>query len=170
MSKLDRELVERYGPDILSIRRQSIPPRKARNGNLLAIMSKPAARAKFREELRRAGSRIYGDRHRVTREPTPGPYTFTDCLPAFTKHALGVLGEVARRDVRPLYGRRDGGHEPQEPFAAGDKVLIQRGPFASFRGVVVGKRSKRGWWVDVSIFGRLSRCTLATQYLRIDPG
>ena len=163
----DDELILRYGPDVLSIRRAHVvPPRVASPGKLLTVVSLPAAREKLRTEIRRAGARIYGDRHRVTNEPTPGNYTFTNFLPAFTKHAARVLGEAARRDVLPLYGRREA-KVIVKPYEVGDAMRVTAGSIEGKLVKLIERKSKASWLVDCD--GK--RFVLhITNMVRIDPG
>jgi transcription antitermination factor NusG len=105
------------------------------------------------------------------RYPVASGYIFADSKPREAKYVKRLVGPVNRAELIKLYPRRDRGHLMPDPFAPGDTVLIERGPFAALSGVVVGKRSKRGYMVDVSIFNRMSRVSISPHYMRKhDPG
>jgi len=125
------------------------------------------------KELRQAGHRAYlpTERNGKRKSPVARGYIFATGKPSEAKHVRQRIGDLPRASLIRLYPRRDRGHEAPEPFKSGDSVLIERGPFAALSGIVVTKRGKRGWLVDVAIFGSKSRCTVATHYMRKhDPG
>ena len=140
---------------------------------LSAYRVPPLHEFKAKRELREAGSRAYlpVETIKKRKQPVARGYIFTDHKPHDAKHVRGKVGSFDRVELIRLYPRRDRGHVLPDPFAPGDSVLVQRGPFAALNGTVIEKRGKRGWFVDVAIFGKLSRVTVATHYMRKhDPG
>jgi len=135
----------------------------------------PQKERKAVQEAREAGLRAYvptekktyrGAKRTVTRRVPVAPgYVFAEDKPYEAKHIRARVGTVDRTAVAKLYPRRDVGHMPPDPFKPGEKVSIQTGKFASFNGVIVAK-CRRGWLVDVSIFGRQCRVSMATHGLR----
>lgn len=141
--------------------------------HIIAYRVAPQCERKAARELRENGRRAYLPLEVVGKRKAPVArgYIFAETKPHDAKHVLSKVGDVNRAELIRLYPRRDRGHVAQDPFGEGDNVEIMRGPFTAFKGVVVSKRGKRGWIVDVSIFGRMSRCTVATHYMRKhDPG
>jgi hypothetical protein len=91
--------------------------------------------------------------------------------PHDAKHLRRSIGTVSRSDLIRVVSNRDRGHVPAPAFAPGDNVLIERGPFAALPGVVVQLAGRRGWLVDVALFGRTTRAAVAQHYMRKhDPG
>jgi transcription antitermination factor NusG len=167
---IEAELITKYGRDILTVRKQDVPPRRASDKHMLPVIPKAGQRRKLQAELRRDGFKAHVPRHRVDKD-TPANIVFTNALPAFAKHARDVLRQIPTREVLKLYGSRPlASHSVPDAYAEGDHVRIDKGPFASFFGVVVC-RVKKGWDVDVNIFGRICRVTMATHSMRKhDPG
>jgi hypothetical protein len=132
---IEKELVERYGQDVLTVQRRYVPPRIAKDGNQLVVI--PNRREKLVEELKCAGSKAHVSRHRVTREVTAN-YVYTNALPAFAKHARGVLAEIPTRTIKPLYGHRPPREIKRRPFEIGDRVKTHVG----WVGTVVQDRGR----------------------------
>lgn len=136
----------------------------------------PQKERKAVQEAREAGLRAYvptekktyrGAKRTVTRRVPVAPgYVFAEGKPYEAKHIRNRVGTVERTAIAKLYPRRDVGHMPTDPFKPGDPVVIQRGPWASLYGEIVEKRGRRGWWVDVKMFGTVTRTTLAAHYMR----
>lgn len=166
---LEADLVRRYGPDVLKATRRSIPPRRARKGHQLAVQHKAGRRSKLVKELKQEGYKAHVTRHRVTKEVTAN-LVFTNALPAFAKHAASVLAEIPTREILNLYGQRPPKPVEVDPFEAGDQVVILKGPFERHVGTVISK-VRKGWNVDVPLFGSMCTVTMATHSLRKhDPG
>jgi transcription antitermination factor NusG len=140
----------------------------------------PQKERKAVQEAREAGLRAYVPTEKKTyrhgqktikrRDPVAPGYVFAEGKPYEAKHIRSRVGAVERTAIARLYPRRDVGHMPPDPFKAGDQVVVQCGAFASLSGTVVAK-CRRGWLVDVLLFGRLSRVSIATHNMRKhDPG
>lgn len=137
----------------------------------------PQKERKAVQEAREAGLRAYvptekktyrGGKKTVTRRVPVAPgYVFAEGKPYEAKHIRNRVGAVDRTAIARLYPRRDVGHKlPALPFEPGDRVTIQRGPFAQFIGTIIGQAGKRGWMVDVKLFGRMIEVAVATHYMR----
>jgi len=163
---IETELVQRYGKDVLTVRTRNVPPRKARPGHSLAVAPRCASRGKLVSELRREGSKAHVTRHRVTKEVTAN-FVFTNALPAFTKHAMGVLAEIPNRQIINLYGSRPQPLPAEKPWELKDDVRVTAGPFAGSVGKLVERRGRRQWLVES--LGR-KFCVQTTSLIRIDPG
>jgi transcription antitermination factor NusG len=149
---------------------------------LTAYTTPPQKERKAVQEAREAGLRAYvptekktyrGLKRTVTRRVPIAPgYVFAEGKPYEAKHIRTKVGTVERNALARLYPRRDRGHRfPVLPFEAGDRVTIQRGPFAQFIGTIIGHAGKRGWMVEVRMFGREMEVAVATDYMRKhDPG
>ncbi len=132
----------------------------------------PLREYKARREIRKARERAYlpTERHGKRKAPVARGYIFATGKPLEAEHVRGKIGDVPRAQLIRLYPRRDAGHVPLDPFQPGDRVLIERGPFASLIGTVVEK-CKRGWLVDVALFSRVSRVSMkGTNMRKHDPG
>lgn len=104
------------------------------------------------------------------RYPVASGYIFADSKPREAKYVKSLVGPVNRAELIRLYPRRDRGHLMPDPFAPGDGVRIDKGPFASFHGTVIEK-CKRGWLVDVKLFGSVRRVSMkSTSMRKHDPG
>jgi len=147
---------------------------------LNAYMTCPQKERKAVKEAREAGLRAYVPTEKKTyrigqktikrRVPVAPGYVFAEGKPYEAKHIRTRVGAVERTAIARLYPRRDVGHMPPDPFKAGDSVVISCGTFASLPGTVIEK-CRRGWLVDVQLFGRLSRVSIAPHNLRKhDPG
>ena len=158
---IEAELVERYGQDVLTVQRRNVPPRIAKDGNQLVVI--PNRRERLVAELKRAGSKAHVSRHRVTREVTAN-LVYTNALPAFSKHARGVLAEIPTKAIVPLYGNRPPREIKRRPFEVGDKVKTNVGWF----GTVVQDRG-RVFRVLEDQSGRVLTVS-ETSMIRIDPG
>lgn len=166
---IEAELVRQYGPHVLRVNKKDIPPRRARKDHHLAVIPKAARRGKLVKELKQAKSKAHVSRHRVSREVTAN-LVFTNALPAFAKHAASVLAEIPTREILNLYGQRPPKPVEVDPFEAGDQVVILKGPFERHVGTVISK-VRKGWNVDVPLFGSMCTVTMATHSLRKnDPG
>lgn len=149
------------------------------SNTIIAYRTPPQLERKAADELRAAGYRAYlptevkttrNDRKRRV-AVAPG-YVFADGKPHDAKHVRTAVGSVHRSELARIYPRRDRGHMPPvSPFSTGDEVRIQRGPFAMLSGVIIDPAGKRGWHVDVRLFGSTTRAVVATAYMRKhDPG
>lgn len=147
---------------------------------LTAYTTPPQKERKAVKEAREAGLRAYvpteqksyrvGSKTVRRRVPVAPGYVFAEGKPYEAKHIRTRIGTLERSALAKLYPRRDVGHKPPDPFKPGDEVRIEKGKFASFPGFVVDK-CRRGWLVDVSLFGRLCRVSMATESMRKhDPG
>jgi hypothetical protein len=154
---IERDLIERYGPQVLAPTRQNnVPPRVAAPGKLIVATPRPAQRKNLVNEIRSCRFRAYAPKE-------AGRYTFSTALPAFSKHALNVVGEVARTEIGNLYPRRPRrAKEEANPFAVGQQV---------YRGEVpatVISISGRMCVVQTTLIGR--DITQALHYSQLRPG
>jgi transcription antitermination factor NusG len=143
---------------------------------LNAYRTPPQLERKAAKELREAGIRAYvptevrtirGARAVKRRFPVAPGYVFAADKPHDAEHVRACIGSVGRSELARIYPRRDRGHKsPASPFAEGDSVTIQRGPFAQLTGTVSGPAGKRGWMVDVMLFGRPTPVAVAERYMR----
>lgn len=173
---IEKELVAKYGSNILTVRRDDVPPRRAKPEHLdkhgklvryqMAVIPKPGARAKLVTEIKRAGFKAHLARHRVTKEVTAN-LVFTNALPAFNKHARDVLADIPSRDILRLYGERPPPPPAEKPFQVGEKVSICDGLFAGMAGTLDERKSKASWLVNIN--GKRVAQHI-TNMLRIDPG
>jgi hypothetical protein len=154
---IERDLIERYGPQVLAPTRQNnVPPRVAAPGKLIVATPRPAQRKKLVNEIRSCRFRAYAPKE-------AGRYTFSTALPAFSKHALNVVGEVARRQIGNLYPRRQRrAKDEPNPYKAGQAV---------YRGEVpatVVSTSGRMCVVRTMMLGK--EITQALHYSQLRPG
>ena len=173
---IEKELVAKYGSGVLTVRREDVPPRRAKPEHLdkhgklvryqMAVIPRPGARAKLVTEIRRAGFKAHLARHRVTKEVTAN-LVFTNALPAFNKHARDVLADIPSRDILRLYGERPPPPPQEKPFQKGDRVTIRQGLFAGMEGILDSRKAKASWAVDI---GSKRTVVHISNMLRIDPG
>ncbi len=148
---------------------------------ITAYRTPPQQETKAAQEARAAGHRAYVPTERVTvktasgkkstrRRPVAPGYVFAEGKPYEAKHIRAAIGLTSRVEIARLYARRQR-PQTQDPFMPGDAIVVDRGHFTSLPGVVVEKRGRRGYVVDVVMFGRTLRTTIASDCMRKhDPG
>lgn len=154
---IEAELVARYGDAVLNApRRKAVPPRRASPGKLLVSTAKPGCRKKLLSEIRQERIRAYGP-------PEGGRYTFSNALPAFSKHAAHVVGEVSRLEIRSLYPTRARRRADETiPFRIGQTV---------YRGEIPAKViaiSGRVCLIETDLLGKTHRQSI--HYSQLRPG
>lgn len=148
---------------------------------ITAYRTPPQQERKAAQEARDAGYRAYVPTEQVKhktasgktisrRRPVAPGYVFAAGKPAEAEHIRARVGTASRVEVARLYPRRT--RQPvADAFAPGDAVTVDRGHFAALHGTVVEKRGRRGYVVDVVMFGRTLRTTIAGDCMRKhDPG
>lgn len=163
---IEAELIQRYGRDILAVNRIDVPPRRSRPRHLLAVIPKAGRRAKLQKEIRQANGKAHVARHRETKEVTTN-IVFTNCLPAFAKHARSVLAEIPTPLIRPLYGNRPPPPPKEKPYEKGDTVRLKAGTFAGRVSKLEERKSKCSWLLDID--GKRVVQHIHNM-IRIDPG
>jgi transcription antitermination factor NusG len=148
---------------------------------ITAYRTPPQQERKAAQEARDAGYRAYVPtekvKHRTAlgktisrRRPVAPGYVFANGKPAEAEHIRARIGNASRVEVARLYPRRMR-QTVADAFAPGDTVIVDRGPFAALTGTVVGKNGRRGYVVDVQMFGRTLRTPVASDCMRKhDPG
>lgn len=120
-------LVERYGEDILKVRkRPQIPPRRAKDRHRLAVVPKIGARQKLVAEVKQSGHKATVGRHRVTKEEAAN-VVWASALPGWSKHAQSVIGEASFSEIRNLFGSRPPPDPKARPFNVDDRVKTHVG-------------------------------------------
>jgi len=126
-------------------------------------------------EIRRAGIKAYVPRDRGGRrspftgkQPTPAVgYVFSaqPYYPAQDKQPCIAIGRVTKEEMARLYIERPQRKPRTRPFAVGDQVVVQVGPFASLAGTVTKDRG-RIYLVDVMLFGRPTQAAIHEAHLK----
>jgi hypothetical protein len=169
---IEAELIKRYGPNVLSVKRNNIPPQRAKPKHRLVVKPRAGARERLVKELRREGGKAQVARDRQTKQVNAN-FVMTNCLPAFTRHALGVLAELPNEQLIRLWGTRPRAKPIASiEFQPGDRVRIKPGVLSLPSGDdVTGKlvrRMHRAWHVDIGMPGTV--VVLRSDMILIDPG
>lgn len=140
---------------------------------ITAFRVPPQQEFKAAKELRDNGHRAYlpTERQGKRKAPVARGYIFATGKPPEAKHVRQRIGDLPRASLIRLYPRRDRGHEAPDPFKVGDRVRLKYEVPGEGRpllnGVLLKKRGRRQWLVDIS--GR-QVCAQTTSLIRIDPG
>lgn len=131
----------------------------------------PQKERKAAEECRRARIKAYLPLAKVRNRKaplTPG-YVYAEAKPYDAKHLRQRLGSVPRADVSRLWAhcRVRTPSRPENPYKAGDQVIIAKGSFAEVRAKVIEIRS-RTCIVAFDLLGKTHQ--QAMTYMQLRPG
>lgn len=131
----------------------------------------PQKERKAAEECRRAKIRAYLPLAKIKSRKaplTPG-YVYAEGKPYEAQHLRQRLGNVSRSDVSRMWAHCRVRHpsRPENPFKAGDAVVIAKGGFAEVRAKVIEIRS-RACIVAFELLGKEHQQALS--YVQLRPG